>query len=130
MTYYIVLDGNNVVTHGILSGEVGTPHELIKYNIYSEYLAICQEQGVKPVEKIKPPEQVANWKLEAILEAQGYMEVIQPMIDQSPSIVQKAWNDAPMMRRASPMILEFADRLDLTDEEVDELFTEADKIQI
>ena len=76
------------------------------------------------------PEQVANWKLSAVLEARGYMEVIQPMIDQSPSIVQKAWNDAPMIRRASPMILEFADRLELTDEEVDALFTEAAKIQI
>ena len=76
------------------------------------------------------PEQVANWKLSAVLEAQGYMEVIQPMIDQSPSIVQKAWNDAPTIRRASPMIIEFADRLDLSDDEVDGLFTEAAKIQI
>ena len=76
------------------------------------------------------PEQVANWKLEAILEALGYMDTIQPMIDEYSPIVQKAWNDAPMIRRASPMILDFADRLDLTDEEVDALFTEAAKIQI
>jgi len=76
------------------------------------------------------PEQVANWKLSAVLEVQGYMEVIQPIIDQSPSIVQKAWNDAPTIRRASPMIIEFADRLDLSDDEVDGLFTEAAKIQI
>ena len=76
------------------------------------------------------PEQVANWKLSAVLDALGYTDEIDQMIDEYSPIVQKAWNEAPMIRRASPMIIEFSDRLDLTDEEVDELFTEADKIQI
>ena len=76
------------------------------------------------------PEQVANWKLSAVLDALGYTDEIDQMISDYSPIVQKAWNDAPMIRRASPMILEFADRLELTDEEVDELFTEAAKISI
>ena len=76
------------------------------------------------------PEQVANWKLSAVLDALGYTDEIDQMISEYSPIVQKAWNEAPTIRRASPMILEFADRLDLTDEEVDELFTEAAKISI
>ena len=76
------------------------------------------------------PEQVANWKLSAVLDALGYTDEIEQIISEYSPIVQKAWNDAPTIRRSSPMILEFADRLELTDEEVDTLFTEADKIQI
>jgi len=76
------------------------------------------------------PEQVANWKLSAVLDALGYTDEIEQMIDEYSPIVQKAWNEAPTIRRASPMILEFADRLDLTDAEVDHLFTEAAKISI
>jgi len=76
------------------------------------------------------PEQVANWKLSAVLDALGYTDEIEQMIGEYSPIVQKAWNDAPTIRRASPMIIEFADRLNLTDEEVDALFTEAAKIQI
>ena len=76
------------------------------------------------------PEQVANWKLSAVLDALGYTDEIKQMISEYSPIVQKAWNDAPTIRRASPMIIEFADRLDLSDDEVDDLFTEAAKIQI
>ena len=76
------------------------------------------------------PEQVANWKLKAIFAARGYMDEIDQMISEYSPIVRKAWNEAPTIRRASPMILEFADRLDLSDDEVDGLFTEAAKIQI
>ena len=76
------------------------------------------------------PEQVANWKLSAVLDALGYTDEIDQMISEYSPIVKKAWDDAPTIRRASPMILEFADRLDLSDEEVDGLFTEAAKISI
>src|SRR6056297_786563 len=76
------------------------------------------------------PEQVANWKLSAVLDALGYTDELDQMISEYSPIVHKAWNAAPIIRRASPMILEFADRLELTDDEVDELFTEAAKISI
>ena len=76
------------------------------------------------------PEQVANWKLSAVLDALGYTDEIEQMISEYSPIVQKAWNEAPTIRRASPMILEFTDRLNLTDDEVDALFTEAAKISI
>ena len=99
---------------------------------------VIQKRYIRQTDKFKLtlewqgacPEQVANWKLSAVLDALGYTDEIEQMISEYSPIVQKAWNEAPTIRRASPMILEFADRLELTDEEVDALFTEAAKISI
>ncbi len=76
------------------------------------------------------PEQASNWKLTAVLTSLGYTDEIEAMLEEYSPIVQQAWKEAPTIRRASPMILEFADRLELTDEEVDALFVEAEKIEI
>lgn len=74
------------------------------------------------------PEQVANWKLTIVLEEAGYIDQINAMMEQAKFRVRHAWENATNISRTSPALNAAAEQLGLTEEQVDQLFIEAEKI--
>lgn len=72
----------------------------------------------------------AKYKIEIILHRMELLTTVQGMIDQADVEIQIAWNHTKNIRRDSPTVATFAQALSLSDEDVDELFYEANQITI
>ena len=82
-------------------------------------------------------EQLANWrestKVSALqarvaLSQAGYLDSIETLLtDTTDALI---WNSATEFRRNSPLLLEFATALDITDDELDSLFKFAATVEV
>jgi hypothetical protein len=78
---------------------------------------------------------VATWKIRAIVEWKGLnqnvidaMDTIQD--DRTRSISMNAWQFSIEINRSSGLVIYIQNQMNLTDSEVDEIFTEAEQITL
>ena len=78
---------------------------------------------------------VATWKVRAIVEWKGLnqnvidaMDTIQD--DRTRTIAMSAWQSSAQTNRASNLVIYLQNQMNLTDSEVDEIFTEAESIDL
>jgi hypothetical protein len=79
------------------------------------------------------PEQVTLWQLRAVLEIMGLEATVTAVIKGMPEGVEstvawRAWEYANNIRRSSPTVIALKAILQLTDEQVDQIFIQADLI--
>ena len=79
------------------------------------------------------PEQVTLWQLRGVLAAMGLEDTITTVINGMPDsnekkIALKAWEYANNIRRQSPTVNAIKAILNLTDEQVDQIFIQAEQI--
>jgi hypothetical protein len=95
-----------------------------------EAVAYTEEpEAVAPV----VPEQVTLWQLRAALEIMGLEATVTAVIKGMPEGVEskvawRAWEYANNIRRSSPTVIALKAILELTDEQVDQIFIQADLI--
>ena len=88
-----------------------------------------QPEPVAPV----VPDQVTLWQLRAVLEIMGLEATVTAVIKGMPEGVEskvawRAWEYANNIRRSSPTVIALKAILQLTDEQVDQIFIQADLI--
>ena len=88
-----------------------------------------EPEAVAPV----VPEQVTLWQLRAVLEIMGLEATVTAVIKGMPEGVEstvawRAWEYANNIRRSSPTVIALKAILQLTDEQVDQIFIQADQI--
>lgn len=80
------------------------------------------------------PMSVLTWRIRAILAIRGLEQAVNNALDQLPepnrTIAKRAWDYGSNTERTSQTVVFIQGVLNLTDEEVDEIFIEADKIEI
>jgi hypothetical protein len=79
------------------------------------------------------PEQVTLWQLRAVLEIMGLEATVTAVIKGMPEGVEskvawRAWEYANNIRRSSPTVIALKAILQLTDEQVDQIFIQANLI--
>lgn len=91
------------------------------------------ELKVWPVEPTVPVE-VYAWRLRLSTQISGLKPSIDALLENLPdpekTIAKEAWNAGVTIRRDSPLVAQLAGALSLTDEQVDNLFLEANAIEI
>ena len=75
------------------------------------------------------PQAVSRFQARAALKIAGLLSKIEEQVAQADPIVQIAWTDAVEFRRNSPTIAELAKAVGLTEDQIDELFRNAAKIE-
>jgi hypothetical protein len=78
---------------------------------------------------------VATWRIRAIVEWKGlHKNVIEALDtiqdDRKKTIAMNAWQFSTNINRASGLVIYIQNQINLTDSEVDEIFTEAESIDI
>jgi hypothetical protein len=78
---------------------------------------------------------VATWRIHAIVEWRGLNQNIVEALgtiedDKKRTIATNAWQSAAEVNRASGLVIYIQSQLGLTDAEVDEIFTEAEQINL
>lgn len=131
--YYIVKNKEEIITHG-WGIDVASPHEIIRYDNYSDYLAACETFNIE-----EPTEEVIAVEVLDISPAQGktqldrigkYDEVI-GMIEASGSRELKIfWEYATTWLITSDTIKAFAYQLGWSDKDLKDFFEEASKINV
>ena len=75
---------------------------------------------------------VSRLQAKAALAEFGHLDAAQAIIDDpaTSTLAKLAWVEASEFRRASPMMLQIAQLLELTDEQLDELFEYASTVEV
>jgi hypothetical protein len=78
---------------------------------------------------------VATWRIRAIVEWKGlHKNIIEALDtiqdDRKKTIAMNAWQFSTNINRASGLVIYIQNQINLTDSEVDEIFTEAESIDI
>ena len=94
--------------------------------------AVSYTEEPEPVAPVVP-EQVTLWQLRAVLEIMGLEATVTAVIKGMPEGVEstvawRAWEYANNIRRSSPTVIALKAILQLTDEQVDQIFIQADQI--
>jgi hypothetical protein len=94
--------------------------------------AVSYTEEPEPVAPVVP-EQVTLWQLRAVLEIMGLEATVTAVIKGMPEGVEstvawRAWEYANNIRRSSPTVIALKAILQLTDEQVDQIFIQADLI--
>lgn len=80
------------------------------------------------------PVEVYAWRLRISVKNAGLKDSVDYLISQLPEeqsgIAYEAWNNGVTIRRDSPLIAQLASTLGLSEQEVDDLFIQANLIQI
>ena len=74
------------------------------------------------------PSFVTPLQARKILRMLGYLDELESLVAEASPEVQDAWEYATVIERNNPLILEFAEQLDLDDDDLDILFTQASKL--
>lgn len=74
---------------------------------------------------------VSRFQARAVLREMGIRDDVEALINQqdTPELVKDAWADAQQFRRTSPTIEWMGQQLGLTDEDIDDMFEAASKIE-
>lgn len=80
------------------------------------------------------PEEVYAWRLRLSTQIAGLKTAIDSLLEQLPqpeqTVAKEAWNAGVTIRRDSPLVAQLAGALGLLSEQVDELFIQANAIEI
>lgn len=80
------------------------------------------------------PREIANWRAKAVLSAMGLLDQVNAVISKLPepdrTMVLLAWNGDAKLARRGQTVLSIAAALSMSDSEINQLFIQADSIQI
>ncbi len=97
------------------------------------YFEFDAELSVWPTASVVP-EEVYAWRLRLITQLEGLKGNIDSLLDQleepAQTIAREAWTAGVTIRRDSPLVAQLTTALSLTTEQVDNLFLEANAIEI
>lgn len=110
MTLFQVKDGEHVAL---------TTEEVAEF--YAMQEAIANEPP-------RVPQVISRFQAKAALLQAGLLDDVEQAVAGSDALTQLAWAEAQELRRESPMVTAIAGALELTDEEVDDLFRQAAEI--
>jgi hypothetical protein len=99
---------------------------------WADIEAVSYTEEPEPVAPVVP-EQVTLWQLRAVLEIMGLEATVTAVIKGMPEGVEstvawRAWEYANNIRRSSPTVIALKAILQLTDEQVDQIFIQANLI--
>lgn len=123
MRWAQVIDGT--VRNRILWDGQGTPPQT---GLVPEADADGLPDYVEPV-PVVVPESVATHKMLIAMDAAGMLESVQALVNAVGGALKIAFDRAPQIHRASPMVAGMAAQLGLTSEQVDALFIAAAAIE-
>jgi len=100
-------------------------------DVESEYtIDYFEEQEEERLEAWRQSATVELWKLKAILDSQGLLDSVQSAVQGFPKAVQLAWEYSPDVQRLSPAVIGLAELLELTETDIDDIFTEAQNLKL
>jgi hypothetical protein len=99
---------------------------------WADIEAVSYTEEPEPVAPVVP-DQVTLWQLRAVLEIMGLEATVTAVIKGMPEGVEstvawRAWEYANNIRRSSPTVIALKAILQLTDEQVDQIFIQAEQI--
>ena len=83
---------------------------------------------VEPV-PVTVPEKVATHKMLIAMDSAGLLPQVQTLVDSAGGALKIAFDRAPEIHRASPMVAGMAAQLGLTDSQIDDLFIAAGQVE-
>lgn len=124
--HYIDSDGK------YLGGFFGTLPDVENYTEVetppSDYRQVWDGEKWSAVPKYVP-QVVSRFQARAALLQAGILELAETYISNATPLEKLAWNDAQEFRRTSPTVKAIAVSLGLSDDDLDNLFIEAEKIE-
>lgn len=101
------------------------------YQAYLKWL----EEGNTPEPYVPPPssipEQVPMWAVRTILQEQGLFDQAQALVTASTNnALKNIWEYGNFATRSSPTIIALAGQLGLTSEQLDQMFTAANALEV
>ena len=100
---------------------------------YKNYLKWIEEGNTPEPVDIVPvpvPQIISRFQAKAQLHNDGLLILVESMIAESVALVKLAWADAQDFHRQSPTLKAIGLQLNLTDEQLDNLFIQASQITI
>lgn len=124
------------LTYGATSIDFTTLEEIAAFKLANpiwaniEPVAYTEEPQPEP---IQVPEQVTLWQIRTVLDVMGLESTVTAVIQGMPEGAEKkaawkAWEYANNIKRNSPTVEGFKAILQLTDEQLDQIFIQADLI--
>ena len=107
--------------------------------IMPESAALASADGFELVPAPPPPPppvpgEIANWRAKAVLELAGLLVGVETALDAMPeparTVALAAWNGGAALARNGPTVLALAPALGLTDAQVDDMFRQADALEV
>lgn len=98
---------------------------------WADIEAVSYEELPQP-EKPAVPFEVKTWRMQAVLAIMGFEQQALALIEELPepnrTVALKAWNGGSTTERSSATVAYLQQRLNLTDEQVDNIFIQADAL--
>ena len=80
------------------------------------------------------PREIAAWRAKAVIEMAGLLPQVEALIASVPSeaavVVRRAWEDGAPLQRHGQTVLTLAAALDLSEPELDDMFIQADALEV
>lgn len=122
---------NNRVVEAFLVDEI--PEHLSSWTVLPDEVGIgwvnVNGNWEAPVVVPPVPEKVSRFQARAALYQMGLLEAAEALTTLAGGLTEIAWTDATEFRRDSPSIVGLAPHLNLSDEQLDDLFRLADTIR-
>lgn len=140
MSYYRTIYGTTInEDHVVVPMEEGNP-------LYIEYVAYLENQGevfetdyltdidLAIQRKLIVPQEVKRWRVKRILERMNLIVDVENALNQLPEPTKgdafAVWNEGTEFERSSSTIQFLQNILQMTDEQVDDIFIQAEEIQV
>lgn len=140
MSYYRTIYGTTInEDHVVVPMEEGNP-------LYIEYVAYLENQGevfetdyltdidLAIQRKLIVPQEVKRWRVKRILERMNLIVNVENALNQLPEPTKgdafAVWNEGTEFERSSSTIQFLQNILQMTDEQVDDIFIQAEEIQV
>lgn len=104
---------------------------LTKINSEKELQEVISSAGFPTLAPNYVPESVYLWQAKAVLANAGHLESAnQAILNSGNDILIQAWEYAPFISRSSPAVVSIGVLLGLTNEQIDQLFRDANNIKV
>lgn len=95
-----------------------------------QYIEDWKESQKPSIEQWRNTFSIELYKLKIALENRGDLTAIETIIAGQPKQVQLAWANTPRVRRDSPTVASLAIAMEYTPETLDQIFKEAEQVQL
>lgn len=124
---HVILD-----IYDVLGDFVGPIDFLVPAIVGNREYDLIIKKNLKINDYVVPPPKVPDYvtplQARKILRLLGYLDDLELLMEESTPEVRDAWEYATVIERHNPLILEFAEELELDENDVDLLFIEAAKL--
>jgi len=95
--------------------------------------ALCDGAELPPLPP-RVPREIANWRARAVLELSGLLTTVESAIAAMTGpegvVVRNAWQSGAPLARRGPTVTALGPALGLTDQQIDQMFIQADALQV